>query len=244
MQTVINGLLTYYEAHGDMSKPCLLVLHGWQRSSRDWKHVAETLSSSYYVILLDLPGFGGTAHPQATFGTYDYADFVEAFTKKLEINTFSLMGHSFGGRVGIVIGSKTTLLKKLILVDSAGTEKMHPLYKLLLSLIKPLFKVLPKPIVNRLKMLISSTDYLKAGEMKEIFKKVIAEDLSHLLDDINVPTLVIWGNEDKILPVSTTKLFRKRIKDCRVRIVWGAGHHPHVEKEEVFVEIVTEFLNA
>ena len=244
MQTVINGLLTYYEAHGDMSKPCLLILHGWQRSSRDWKHVAETLSSSYYVILLDLPGFDGTAHPQATFGTYDYADFVTAFTKKLDIKTFSLIGHSFGGRVGIILGSKTTLLERLILVDSAGTEKLHPLYKLLLLALKPLFRILPKPIVKRLKMLISSNDYLKAGDMRDIFKKVIAEDLSHLLGNVHVPTLVIWGNEDKILPVSTTKLFKKKITDCRVRIVWGAGHHPHIEKEEMFIQIVTEFLNA
>jgi len=244
MQIVISDILTSYKTYGDVGNPCLLILHGWQRSLSDWENIAEEISNKYYVILLDLPGFGGTSQPKRTYGTYGYADFVESFINKLELENITLMGHSFGGRIGIILGSKSSLLKRLVLVDSAGTERPNSLYNLLLIIAKPMSKIFPKSIVGKVKQTFGSKDYLRAGKMMETFKKVIAEDLSHLLGNIKIPTLVIWGSADKVLDVNITKDFRDSISDCEVRIVWGAGHHPHIDNKDQFITILEEFLNA
>ena len=126
MQTVVDGILTHYEILGH-GKQHLLILHGWKRSLTEWLPVASQLGDQYKVILLDLPGFGQTPRPEKTLSIYDYAEFVKHFLGKLEIKKTTLLGHSFGGRIGIILGAKTDLLNALILVDSAAIEKKNTL---------------------------------------------------------------------------------------------------------------------
>lgn len=244
MQVVINSILANYEVYGEPNRPYLLVLHGWKRDITDWRRVAQALSKSHYVVLLDLPGFGGTTQPKTNYGTYEYADFVTAFLRKLEIPKVSVLGHSFGGRICIILGARSPAIEKLILVDSAGTNTINPILKYIVLAVKPLLSVLPNVIANKVRQLLSSQDFLQAGSMKDIFKKVISEDLTHLLGLIQSDSLVVWGSEDKVLNVNNTKVFHQRIPNNIVRIVWGAGHHPHIDKEEVFIEIIEEFLHA
>jgi pimeloyl-ACP methyl ester carboxylesterase len=244
-QIVIDGLLTNYQVLGD-KKEVLLILPGWKRSSNEWMPVAKDMSDQYKVVVLDLPGFGGvTAMPKEVFGVFEYAEFVKKFLEKLKINNCTLLGHSFGGRIGIVLASEDKIVNKLILVDSAGIENKS-LYASVMraakKLFSPVFMALPPTLKNKIGNLIGSADYKTSGEMRKIFVKTVNQNLRPLLSKINVQAFIIWGDKDRSLSVSQTKTFKKEINDSKVRIVWGAGHDPHLEKYGQFLAILKDIV--
>lgn len=241
MQTAVGEFLVNYEVLGEKSAPPLIILHGWGRNFQDWIPAARFLSSKYKVVLVDLPGFGGTNLPSNTvMGTYDYADFVEKFLEKIEIRKPTLLGHSFGGRLGIVLASKKSFLSKLILVDSAGIEQKS-LKVILIGLFYKILKfLLPKRLNELVRARLGSEDYASAGPLRKVLVKVVNEDLTQHLSQIKVPTLVIWGDKDINQYVKYGKIMRDKIPEARLRIVWEAGHNPHVEDSKQFFQILKE----
>src|ERR1035437_4628525 len=153
-QIVIENLLTNYQVFGDTGET-LLILPGWRRSVSEWIPVAKSLSSKYKVVLLDLPGFNGaTAMPKEVFGVFEYADFVKKFLEKLKINKCIVLGHSLGGRLGILLATQGNTVEKLILVDSSGIERKS-LYVKIMHVMKlissPIFVFLPISLKNKIK---------------------------------------------------------------------------------------------
>lgn len=244
-QIVVEGLLTNYQILGE-SRETLLILPGWRRSIDEWIPVAKSLSEKYRVILLDLPGFNGsTSFPKEIFGVFEYADFVKKFLEKLKIQKCTILGHSMGGRLGIILAVEGDIVNKLILVDSSGIERKS-LYVKIMHILKiiflPILMLMPNFIKNKIRNLIGSEDYKTAGEMQRTLVKVVNQNLESFLPKIKIPTFIIWGDQDKVLPVYQTKIFKKEIKDSKVRIVWGAGHDPHLQKSEQFLKILKEIL--
>jgi pimeloyl-ACP methyl ester carboxylesterase len=78
--------------------------------------------------------------------------------------------------------------------------------------------------------------------MRKIFVKVVNQSLRAYLPKIKVPTFIIWGDRDSQLPVSETKIFKQEIKGAKVRIAWGAGHDPHIQKTEQLIAILRESI--
>ncbi|MFH1388784.1 MAG: alpha/beta hydrolase [Patescibacteria group bacterium] len=244
---MISNLLTNYQIYPcDESKETLLILHGWQCNITSWTQVAVELSKQINVMLLDLPGFGQTQEPSTAWEITDYADFVEEFIKKLELTNLTIMGHSFGGRIALILAPKN-LCDKLILVDSAGLPIKDLKAKILLMATKvgkPILKLLPRKYSKIFLDLIVSADYKNSGTMLKTFKKIVLPDLSNYTKKITVPTLIIWGDRDEMLSLKHAKRFKKLIPNSTLRIIWGAGHNPHLEKPEKFVELIREELRV
>ena len=244
MQIVVDGLLTSYQVLGK-GKKTILILHGWQRSYPEWLPIARQLGEAYKVILLDLPGFGQTPRPKESFSIYDYATFVTHFLDKLENKKVTLIGHSFGGRIGIILPAKTDSLDKLVLVDAAAVEKKSLWMQFRIAINK--LAILPVKIlfpnqVEKLKKGFGSDDYQTAGKMRDIFIKTVNEDLTPLLHRIKTPTLVIWGEKDSTRPITEGIFIKNSIAHARLRVVWGAGHSPYLEKQNEFMEILEDNL--
>lgn len=244
MKIVVDGILTNYEIIGDKGKT-FVILHGWKSSMKEWLSVAKNISTKYRVILLDFPGMGETFPPNIVWGTYDYANFVRSFLNKIEVKEAIILGHSFGGRVGIVLASEGNLVSKLILVSSAGIEKKTLsvktkifVYKLF---VKPLRNILPQFLIHTLKK-FGSKDYRNSGTLQNIFIKVVNEDLTNLLEKIKCATLIIWGEKDRVLSIKQAKIIKSLIKDSILRVVWGADHWPHFSKTQEFLTILNENL--
>jgi pimeloyl-ACP methyl ester carboxylesterase len=257
MQTVINGLLVnFFKEENADSEKNLLILPGWRRTSAEWGSISQKLGEQtlYNIWVLDLPGFGATPKPSEIWDTYDYTNFTKEFIKKMNISQYCVLGHSFGGRVATILASEATTEseditekdrpQKLILLDSAGLEKLTIAKKLKILLFKCLkFLLTPFPsIKTKLQMYLGSTDYKNAGEMREIFKRVIRDDLKDLLPKIEIPTYILWGNKDQILNVKYAQELKQQIKGSVLRIIWGAQHSPHIEKPEKFLEVMKEIL--
>ncbi|MBN1684784.1 MAG: alpha/beta hydrolase [Gammaproteobacteria bacterium] len=230
--------------------PPLLLLHGWGNDLTSFIKIITYLSEKFTVIALDLPGFGLSTPPPTPWNTQDYAQFIESFLKKLNIlSPIILIGHSLGGRIAIRLATNHHFpIAKLILIDSAGIRPKRTLkyyyqvykYKLLKKIANlPLLKSFLKHKIEAYKKRAGSKDYQNAsGVMRETLVKTVNEDLRDLLPKIKIPTLLIWGENDLETPLSNGKLMQQLIPNSKLVVIPNAGHHPHLDQFEKFIELI------
>ncbi|HEY4476128.1 MAG: hypothetical protein A3J30_01340 [Candidatus Wildermuthbacteria bacterium RIFCSPLOWO2_02_FULL_47_9c] len=234
----------------------LLILHGWGASSESWVLLQRQLcKEGYRVITIDLPGFGRSNSPATVWGVQDYSNFIEQFVQAIGIRQFFLLGHSFGGQIAISFTVQhQELVKKLILCAPAGIrrppgarEKLLFVFSKILTLV---FLAVPsQSLKNRFRAaayrLMRRSDYFKAeGVMREVMRRVIREDLFSVFSQIRVPTLVVWGDDDRLVPVEDAYVLVREIPHSAVEIISGAGHVPHLKTPEKLSQLVTKFLKA
>ena len=244
----INDLNVYYEVDG-VGHPIIL-LHGWGQSTEAFIPVVNHLKQHYKVYNIDFPGFGKSEEPKIAWDVYDYADMLEKFVEKLQIPAPTLMGHSFGGRVGIIYAGRKNSMNKLILVDAAGVKPKRGLdyyarvyaYKLgkrVLSL--PGLKVYKEQMMKN----AGSSDYQSASPMlRQIMSKVVNEDLQHLMGEIEAETLLVWGDLDDATPLNDAKIMEKKIKNSGLVVFEGAGHYSYLERLPQFLRVLDVFLES
>jgi len=248
---LINGLEVNYKEAGE-GKP-LLILHGWGSSSDSWVSVQKILSGQgYRVVCPDFPGFGRSKTPLETWGVIDYARWVVSFTDSQNFEKFLVLAHSFGGRIAIKLAvNYPERLNGLILCASAGIKPKSGLKTRIIFQLARIGNAIFTPMhLKRLKdwvrnifyIFLRHKDYVKAdGTMKEIIKKVLEEDLLSDLPQVTIKTLIIWGKDDKIVPVQYAHIFKEKIKNSELKILPKTGHSPHLEIPEKLAEIVENF---
>jgi len=243
-QVAVDGQLYAYEEVGNGKKTPVLVLHGWGRSKEEWLGVAGELASERVVYTLDLPGFGGSPLPQGVSNLHDYAKLVVKFCKYLKIGKIVLIGHSLGGRVGILLAQPNSGLKveQLILIDPAGVKSLS-IRRLLIVAISKIFGFLPQSLRRSLGKSLMDEDYRSSPALQTLYRVVVGRDLRGYLAKIKSKVVVVWGEDDQILPLSLTRVYRRILKNYQIRVVWGADHDPHLTKYDQLVEILREELS-
>lgn len=252
MDAVINGIKTNYLAVGQGE--AVLLLHGWGSSLEPYRQLINLLSKKYFVIALDMPGFGKTEEPKHPFGVDDYVDFVLEFLKLFSVSKLSLVGHSFGGRVIIKMANKKLpfAVDKIVLIDSAGIKPQASKKKSANQLCyrigkwfatrKLVAKLFPG-LLEKLRVKFGSADYAAASPMmRQCLVKVVNEDLSHLLPGIKAPTLLVWGENDTATPLSDAKKMEAEIPGAGLAVIKNAGHFSFVEQPVIFGSIMASFF--
>lgn len=252
----INNLKINYKQIGKGTP--ILILHGWGGSSDSWENVMEIIGGNKFnIICPDLPGFGKSDDPKEPWSINDYISFVFDFIKKLEIDDFILIGHSFGGGLSVKItGEHNNKIKKLVLCNSAVVRAKERLSlrqkvaKRSAKIAKPFLtsnfykeKVRPRlePVIYKI---AGNYDYFSANEvMRKTFKKVFVEDLRAYASYIKSPTLIVWGEMDKITPLEDAYALNKIIENSELNIIKNVGHAPHLKSPEELSDIIIEFLN-
>jgi len=231
-------------------KGLFLILHGWGSEARRWQIPAEIMEAKgYRVLVLDLPGFGKSSPPQECWGLEEYSDFIKNFTDNLGINNFFLIGHSFGGAIAVKYAIKyPEKVKKLFLVSPACFRK-KTIKKMILYLCAKFFKIfcfLPgyKSFVKIFyKIFVRKSDYIYTeGIMRDIYLKIIKEDLTNFLPLVKVPTIVIWGAEDRIKKLKEGFKIANLIKGAKLVVIEKAHHSPYYENPEEFVKRIMKNL--
>jgi len=239
----VKGLKINYLVMGE-GKP-LLILHGWGSKSANWKKVAEMLiGRGVKVIIPDLPGFGESQPPKTVWGLDDYADFVRKFSKKTNLKDFYLLGHSFGGAVAVKYAINFPP-KKLFLVSAACFRKSS-FRKRTLRLLAKLFKVfsfIPYARKAFYKFIVKRSDYPYAqGVMKQIYLEAIKQDIGNILDLIKVPTVIIWGDKDKVTPLVQAHLIKDKIKNSKLNIIPNADHDLNYRNSTELADLILKNL--
>lgn len=231
----------------------LLFLHGWGANLESFTCLSKPLEAHYEVIALDFPGFGRSSEPKTPWNLDDYTHMTQSFINDMKLKNVHLIGHSFGGRVSIKL-SQLMMPTKIMLLNSAGIKPKrnafyyfkvygYKAFKTIASL--PLLSWLLKEPLEAYRELHSSSDYKMATPiMKQTLSKVVNEDLTPLLSKINVPVLLIWGDQDTSTPVEDARKMSECIPDSGLVIFEGAGHFSYLEQPDRTLTILKTFIGG
>jgi pimeloyl-ACP methyl ester carboxylesterase len=256
-EILIDNLKINYKIAGH--GPAILILHGWGGSSHSWSKVQEILAQdNFEVICPDFPGFGKSQNPPKPWGIDDYVNFLSDFVRKLNLEKFFLVAHSFGGGLAArFLSYFPEKVKALILCNAVviRPRKKFSLRRaiavLLTKFSSPIFSIsffkrTIYPLARKIVYKIAGTYdyYLTEGVMRETFKRIIKEDSKDYTSQIKVPTLIVWGKEDKILSLEDAILMKKLILNSKLEIIEKADHNPHRKAPEELAKIILKFLEA
>ena len=248
----VFGMPVHYRDEG--SGPTLVLLHGTGASLHTWDGWIDTLHRDFRIVRLDLPGFGLTGpDPTDDYTVSRYVDFLQAFADALELDRFHLAGNSLGGRIAWNFAlAHPDRVAKLVLIDSAGYPRPAPVNESLV------FKLARTPGVNWLFTVMTprslTEDSLRQvyGNPNKVTESLVdryfelslrpgnreafverALDAAHDRDGdhrlIAQPTLILWGTEDRWIPLADGRGFADDIADSRLIAYPGIGHVPMEE---------------
>jgi len=244
---IIENLnISFLDNEKEKSK-VILFLHGWAADKYNLSSIYNYLLNSYRIITIDLPGFGQSDRPKETVGTYEYSEIIYKFMTNLDIKKVSIVGHSFGGKIALLLSyNYPELIERLILIDSSGIKPKRGLlwylkvfsFKFLKFLYKNMFK---NRKLEDFKNKFGSDDYKKAGQMRDILVKTVNEDFTNILDKINCPVFLYWGEKDKDTPLWMAKIMVKKIKDVGLFVVKNGGHYSFLQDNRI-INIIKSFI--
>jgi pimeloyl-ACP methyl ester carboxylesterase len=263
-----RGVRTRAVTAGHPKKPALLLVHDFLVSRLSWEEVIGPLSEHFFVVAPDLPGFGESEKPNPARYAYTIEALAEAVVDviaALGVGRASIVGHGLGGAIAINIAADhAELVQRLVLVDALcypPPRKIAPQIAHLPVIGGVFFKQfytramfrshfqklvfgpnagVPLARIDRHYELLSTPNARESAHavMHAMFetRPVVAR-----LGRIRAPVLVVWGHDDRLLPVQHAQRLAHEIPGAKLEIL-DAGHSPQEETPAIFVEHVTQFL--
>jgi pimeloyl-ACP methyl ester carboxylesterase len=250
--TVFGQKICYFDL-GD--GPPLILVHGLGGDADEWVFCMQELSSSNRLIALDLLGFGLSDKPLIHYTIGGFVEVLKHFMNALKIERASLVGGSLGGWISAAFALKfPSRTDKLILVDPAGMQsKAHPMpIDLRISTRQHMHDVLNTMFYDQSFVTEELVDLAYQGHLRRQDGHTIDSALQNFKDErewldkkieaLNVPTLILWGEHDALIPSSTASRLHRLIKGSQLKIIPQCGHLPALEKPAEMVSHVTNFL--
>jgi len=262
---------TRYWQMGDQGSPIILI-HGLGASADIWMHNVEALAQNHRVYVPDLVGFGKTDKPDTEYTASLFSTFINDFMRTLKIEKPSLVGNSLGGGIALQYTLLyPENVDKLVTVDSAGLGVEAPLTLRLASL--PLLgELMTRPgrseVYLYFRHAVYDTSILTKefvdifheihslpGNQKSLLKAIrsivsfrggkneMVGPVMNNLHLINQPALIIWGREDKVLPLKHAYFAKEKLPNSKIHIFEHCGHMPQYERPGEFNRVVLEFLS-
>ncbi len=266
MQVIeVGGLDIHYKDTGPTSAPVLLLLHGFGSSLQTWDDWADQLDKHYRVIRLDLPGFGLTGpSPANNYSEEQDLATLTQFVDKLGIAELSVIGHSMGGKMAWTFAAaQGQRVKALVLMAPDGFPKAEDIgtKPYAMPAVMGLMKFfLPKYMVRKSlepafydasaldeRLVERYWDMLRApgvrGAILERGQQTVYTDPVPRLKKITAPTLLIWGQEDRMIPSSNAQSYAGVLADSQTVLLPKLGHLLQEEQAQLGLNQVTQFLN-
>jgi 2-hydroxy-6-oxonona-2,4-dienedioate hydrolase len=253
--TVYGAKIHYIEA--GTGAP-LILIHGLADDASIWDSVIPALSARFRVIALDQIGFGRSDKPLLNYRVSTFVDFLDGSMTELKIERASLIGSSLGGWIAAAYAlAHPERIERLVLSDAAGyaalakTMDRRALSALRLASRDDIRYLGPLTFHDKrfyqdldlaFKQRVTAGDSYTVGQLLD--SMVRGDDaLDNRLRMINRPTLVIWGRDDKLIPLNFGERFHQEIATSRLQIIDNCGHMPQVECPNEFAAAVLQFLN-
>lgn len=242
----------------------VIMVHGYGASKDVWLKFAKYFTPNYRVIIPDLPGFGDSSKPQdKNYSIMSQVERLNLFAEGLKLTKFHLVGNSMGGAIaGNYAADYPETVNTLALFDSSGVKSpiKSELALLMAKGINPYVikdendfdRYMKLRFVNPPQMSPSIKEYsmeqtMKAAPLNAKIGKDIFSDMTILeskLNRITAPTLIVWGDSDKIIDISSVPIFEKNIKNSKSVIIKECGHLPMLEKPAETASIYRDFLRG
>ncbi len=239
-----------------MKRQSIVLLHGWGLSGKRFEPLTRELKRrGYPVFVPDFPGFGASALPDKALYLSDYAEFLHKFLEDHNIVQPLFVGHSFGGRVALkYLFLYPKSVRALILTGTPGftpiDRKKLILFIVLAKIGKAFFSLPPFNLVQDVVRrsyyyLVGARDFYRAeGVMRDTFKHIVQEDLLESMKAVTVPCLLLWGENDSIVPLSVAQKMNSVISGSTLDVVKGVDHGIPYRYPKVFANHVVAFLQS
>lgn len=231
-----------YKDFGQKDKTPIIYLHGWGQNIAMMEPIANPFIDTHRLVILDLPGFGASDEPKSAWTLDDYVEMLKSFLDYLKISSPNLIGHSFGGKISLLYASKYPVNRLILLSSPFKVKIKKPSLKM--RVLKKL-KNVPgmNNLANKMKQHIGSTDYKNASPiMRDILVKHVNTDLTENAKKIKCPTFIIWGDEDKAVPVTDAYELERLIPDSGLTVYNGCTHYAYLEKLAQTNSIIKSFI--
>lgn len=248
----IDGVSLHYRDSGEPDLRPVIIMHGWGCNVDTVASIENIFKGKMRVINVDLPGHGKSSEPPSVWGVEDFTAMMEKFISRLGLEKPSLIGHSFGGRISILLSSRGDV-DKVLLVDSAGIKPKRSLsyywkvysFKAMKNAVMFLCgKKKGTEIADKLRGKKGSADYRNSSpRMRAIMSKCVNEDLKYAMPSIKAPVLLVWGEDDTATPLSDAQTMKKLIPDAGLVSFPGCGHYSFLDNPFGFKAVVTSFFN-
>ena len=252
-QITLRGVDLHYDESGPGDGAPVVVMHGWGCDHSTVESIARPLAAGMHVYNLDLPGHGQSSEPPAVWGVDEYTRLVEDFIAAMHLGRPSLIGHSFGGRIAILLSSRNEV-GKVMLVDAAGIKPKRPLkyyikvysFKTMRHLAYLLMgKEKGAAWVERRRAKTGSADYRNSSpRMRQVMSKVVNEDLRHCMPQIKASVLLVWGERDTATPLSDARTMERLMPEAGLVVFPGAGHYSFLDNFGGFQAVLREFFKS
>jgi len=235
----------------------LVILPGWGGSHETWADFVAFAKPHFQdVVVIDLPCFGDEPCPKDVWGVEEYANFVKEKISKYANMQVVLLGHSFGGAVATqLVANNPDIASKLILSGAAVIRPKNYVKRCLFGTMAKIgkgciailpsqkLKILAKKVLYRIS---DSPDFSKtSGIKRDIFKKIIRQDLRHLLSSIAIPTCVMQGADDTYVPFRHRKMIADGIPSASFVVIEQGTHGLHQKKTaDALLSAILEFCNS
>jgi pimeloyl-ACP methyl ester carboxylesterase len=238
-QVIVDNIAVSYwdEGHGSV----LLFVHGWLDSKETFRKLIGDMKSEYRCIVVDLPNFGASQVSESVANIDTYASFLKAFLVKLSIGRYLVVGHSMGGQIAInAIGKGKIEPRGLVLIASSGVRNNSKLSKKLFKHLSfVLRRFIPKNFKNTLyKKLGSDYNTELSPVHKKIINNLLQTDVQGDAKNIDIPTLLIYGDADMHTPVSMGRVLNNAIQKSKLEVLAGADHWLHQSNAKIISDLI------
>jgi pimeloyl-ACP methyl ester carboxylesterase len=265
----IDGATVHFQEFGDHNDPTLLLIHGFSASVYVWRTVAPQLADrGFHVVAVDLIGFGYSDKPAwFDYKITSQARMISRFMDRLGIGRATVVGSSYGGAVAMTLAlDYAERVEKLVLVDAVINDdaKNHPLLKLarvpgLGEVLTPFFVDSKAFMKFRMQGTLAPANHhlITKDRIESVIRPLHAKDghnailqagrnwdANRIEEDahlVNHPTLIIWGEEDSVIPIHNGETLYRSILNSRFVVLKNCGHVPQEEKPELFINLVSGF---
>lgn len=265
----VDGVRVHYQEFGDAAHPTLVLIHGYTASVYVWRYAAPLLAEAgFHVVSVDLLGFGYSEKPAwFEYSITAQARMVSRFMDRLGIGQATLVGSSYGGAVAATIAlDYPARVQKLVLVDAVCNDNLKNHLILKLASIPGVGEAITPFLADskaftryRMKGTIAPANHalISKERIDSIHRPLSAADGHHSLlatsrnwhacrieQDahlINQPTLIVWGEDDLVIPLRDGYKLHDSILHSRLVVLKNCGHVPMEEKGELFADLVAEF---
>jgi pimeloyl-ACP methyl ester carboxylesterase len=265
----VDGVRVHYQEFGDKSNPTLLLVHGYTASTYVWQTVAPVFAEKdFHVVAVDLLGFGYSEKPKKfEYSINAQAQMIVNLMNQLNIESATFVGSSYGGAVASVIAIDfPEKVEKLVLVgavcnDEAKNNRLLKLASLrgVGETVTPFLLDSKRFLRYRMRHTIAPANHhlITKERIEAVGRPLRAKDAHHSVLTsarkwdanriekdahlIKQPTLLIWGEEDKVVPLHNGEKLYDSIPDSRLVVLKNCGHVPPEENPERFVELISAF---
>jgi len=215
-----------YELIGQ-EDPTIVFLHGWGLSGSSFDGVINRLTRNQKVLKLDFFSFGKSDSAEEWFDTYEYAYHVFLLLNELGISNIKIVGHSFGGRIAMILASIFNIsVSAIVLTSSAGINRFNIIKTIKIKYYKFIKFLASKNLISKRRLQkYGSGDYKKLDELnKKVFVKVVNQDLMFLIKNIRCKSYLVWDKKDNITQYWICKKLCKTLINPN-KIIFKSGKH-------------------